>query len=174
MTDNKGIEKQLIEGYNRMLERVKQMAGNAEKDALPVLKEGIEHATETAHELGELTKEEAERVAYYLRRDLQDAAGFVADSGKELGDWLRFDLQVVEQSLADIFNQVVDRTRTELQQLEERATAIGEWHTGEIVSIGTLECKGCGELLHFHHTSHIPPCPKCHGTTYRRISMSDE
>ncbi|MDH5595020.1 MAG: zinc ribbon-containing protein, partial [Gammaproteobacteria bacterium] len=49
----------------------------------------------------------------------------------------------------------------------------GEWHTGEVVGVGTLRCKACGELLHFHATGHIPPCPKCQKTVFNRVSHSD-
>ncbi len=41
-------------------------------------------------------------------------------------------------------------------------------HTGEIIGAGTLVCDQCGEKLHFHKAGKIPPCPKCHGTTFHR------
>jgi hypothetical protein len=165
-----GLDSKLTVAYNLMLERASEVMEQAGKG----LRHGVDAAMEKATELGELSREEAEQVGDYVLRDLHDAAGFINDSGNELRDWLRFDLEVVEQSLADMFSQLVDHTRLELDRLEERATAIGEWHTGEIVGIGTLECKGCGEKLHFHHTGHIPPCPKCRGSKYRRVSTRDE
>jgi hypothetical protein len=165
-----GLDSKLAVAYNLMLERARNLMSEAGKGAA----HGIDAAMEKATELGELSREEAEQVADYVRRDLHDAADFISESGSELGDWLRFDLEVVERSLAEMFAQMVDHTKLELDNLEQRANAIGEWHTGEIVGIGTLECKGCGELLHFHHTGHIPPCPKCRGTTYRRISTREE
>ena len=165
-----GLDSKLTVAYNLMMERAREVMAQAGKGAA----HGIDAAMEKATELEELTSEEAEQVGNYVRRDLHDAANFINDSGSELRDWLRFDLEVVEQSLADIFAQMVDHTKLELDKLEQRATAIGEWHTGEVVGIGTLECKGCGEKLHFHHTGHIPPCPKCRGTAYRRISRNDE
>ena len=165
-----GLDSKLTVAYNLMLERARETMAKAGKG----LGHGIDAAMEKATELGELSREEAEQVGDYIRRDLHDAADFINESGSELRDWLRFDLEVVEQSLADIFSQMVDHTRLELDRLQQRANALGEWHTGEVVGIGTLECKGCGEQLHFHHTGHIPPCPKCRGTRYRRISTRNE
>lgn len=165
-----GLDSKLTVAYNLMLERARETMGVAGKG----LRHGLDSAMEKATELGELSREEAEQVSEYVLRDLHDAAEFVSDSGSELRDWLRFDLEVVEQSLGDMFAQMVDHTQLELDALEQRATALGEWHTGEIVGIGTLQCKGCGEQLHFHHTGHIPPCPKCRGTKYRRLSTKDE
>ncbi len=165
-----GLDSKLTVAYNLMLERARAVMADAGKGAA----HAIDAAMEKATELEELSREEAAEVADYVRRDLHDAANFINESGSELRDWLRFDLEVVERSLAEMFAQMVDHTKLELDRLEQRANAVGEWHTGEIVGIGTLECKGCGEQLHFHHTGHIPPCPKCRGTKYRRISTKDE
>ncbi|MFO7594275.1 MAG: zinc ribbon-containing protein [Pseudomonadota bacterium] len=165
-----GVAEKLADAYDRMLERTRETMKKADKD----LHQAVETARERATELGELTREEAELVSIYVVRDLEDAATFIDKSGKELRDWLRFDLEVVEDTVLQIFSQMVDHTRVALDQLQQRANAVGEWHTGEIAGIGTLQCKSCGEMLHFHHTGHIPPCPKCHGTKFRRISTSEE
>ena len=165
-----GMAEKLTAAYDRMLERTREGIDKAGKG----LQEAVDTAMERATELGELTREEAELVSIYLMRDLEDAAEFVGKSGNELRDWLRFDLEVVEDALLQIFSQMVDHTRVALDDLERRANEVGEWHTGEITGIGTLQCKSCGELMHFHNTGHIPPCPKCHGSKFRRISSSDE
>ncbi len=164
-----GTAEKLVGAYNLMMERARITMAQAGKG----LTHGVEAAMEKASELGELSREEAEEVGKYVMRDLHDAADFINESGTELKDWLRFDVEVVERSIADLFAQMVDHTKLELDKLEQRATAIGEWHTGEIVGIGTLECKSCGEQLHFHNTGHIPPCPKCHGTKYRRVRVGE-
>jgi hypothetical protein len=164
-----GLAEKLASAYNRMLERSREAMDKAGKG----LGEAVDGAMEKATELGELTREEAELISIYVMRDLEDAARFVDKEGHELRDWLRFDLEVVESSLMDIFAQMVDHTREALTELEQRANAYGEWKSGEVAGIGTLQCKSCGELLHFHHTGHIPPCPKCHGSTFRRVSRSD-
>lgn len=164
------MNEKLTEAYNRMLERTRTGMNEAGKG----LQHALDAAMEKASELGELSREEAEKIATYVQRDLEDAAEYINESGTELRDWLRFDLEVVEQALLDLFSTMVDHTREELTRLEMRASAMGEWHTGEITGIGTLQCKSCGEKLHFHHTGHIPPCPKCHGTSFRRLSTRDE
>jgi hypothetical protein len=165
-----GLAEKLAGAYNRMLERTREAMDKAGKG----LGEAVDGAMEKATELEELTREEAELIGIYVMRDLEDAAKFVNEEGQELRDWLSFDVELVENSLLDIFSQMVDHTREALTELEQRANAIGEWKTGEVAGIGTLQCKSCGELLHFHQTGHIPPCPKCHGTTFRRISARDE
>jgi len=164
-----GLAEKLTAAYNRMLERTREAMEKTGKG----LGEAVDGAMEKATELEELTREEAELISIYVMRDLEDAAKFVNQEGQELRDWLRFDIELVENALLDIFAQMVDHTREALTEIEQRANALGEWKTGEVTGIGTLQCKSCGELLHFHHTGHIPPCPKCHGTTFRRISSKD-
>lgn len=154
-----------VNAYNRMMERVKTTADHL---GYQNLKHAIQLAKDRAVELGELTREEAEQIGDYLVRDVEDAGQYLADSGGELKDWLRFDLQLIEERLLDMFALAADKTRLELIQLAENARHAGEYHSGHITSIGTLQCVDCGELLHFHATSHIPPCPKCHGSVFTR------
>lgn len=164
------VAKKLSDAYDLMLMRTRETMDKAEKG----LGEALEMAMQKASDLGELTREEADLISIYVMRDLEDAAKFVDKSGNELRDWLQFDLNVVENTLLDIFSNMVDHTREALDELKQRADAVGEWHTGEIAGIGTLQCKSCGEVMHFEKTGHIPPCPKCHGTKYRRIASWDE
>lgn len=152
----------LVQAYNHMLERIKE---TWQKAGTTTLGEQIERARQMASDLNELTREEADLIAEYVRRDLQDAEAYLADSGRQLRDWLEFDLEFAENRFAELFTSLVDQSRVELAQWERR---IKEWHTGEITGIGVLECTKCGEVLHFTRTGHIPPCPKCHGTVFTK------
>ena len=154
-----------LHAYNRMMEQVKTLADHL---GYQNLKHAIQLAKDKAVDMGELTREEAEKIGDYLVRDLEDAGHYLANTDGDLKDWLRFDLELIEARLLEMFALVADKTKLELMQLAERARRAGEYHTGNITSIGTLQCAGCGELLHFHATSHIPPCPKCHGSIFRR------
>lgn len=157
-----------VNAYNRMLENVKSFIDQAEKEYGPKIQYGIESAKETASELEELTKEEVETIGAYLKRDLVDAGEYLSETGKEMSDWLNFDIELIEERFLDTFSVLADQTRLELDKLARQANKVGTWKTGEITGIGTLVCKACGEQLHFHKTGHIPPCPKCKKTEFRR------
>lgn len=159
-----GFPHRLVSAYEHMLARSKQSLSG---QATP-LRQAIDRAKDTAVELGELTREEAEKVGDYVLRDLEDAARFVNQQETELGDWLRLDILLIETDLLNRFSLLVDRTRAELDKLALDAAVYGEWHSGEVTGPGTLQCIDCGERLHFSKVSHIPPCPKCHGSRYRR------
>jgi predicted RNA-binding Zn-ribbon protein involved in translation (DUF1610 family) len=158
----------LVHAYNRMMERVKDALKQTEENTLEALRYNIDLAKEKAVELGELSREEAVRIGDYLRRDLEDAGEYLADSGAELSSWLQFDVEQVEERLWEAFTAAADQTKLAYLELEQRAQRASEYHTGELTSVGTLQCTKCGELLHFHSTGHIPPCPQCHHTHFAR------
>lgn len=161
----------LSSGYQHMMARVKTAL---ETPTTLSLREHIDHAKMRAVELGELTDEEAERIGDYLRRDLEDAAQFVSETGQGLADWLKFDLELLEDRILDMFSVMVDQTQIELHNLAERARYATEWMSGEIAGPGTLICDQCGESLTFQRPTHIPACPKCGNTLFKRTIDESE
>ncbi len=155
------------EAYELLLEKSLDEAHRLEKKTGPALHRIIDKVAEETSALGELSKEEAARVAGFLKRDLTDAAHFMHETGRSLKDWLGFDLMYLEDRLRDLLFRAADQTTVELMALKEQAMA-AEYHTGEIAGPGNLICDKCGEKLHFEKPGHIPPCPKCRATVFHR------
>jgi len=161
----------LVEAYERMLKRTHDTIELAEKETVPAFRELLHKTRDSMVELGELTREEAHKVAEYVERDIKDAASYIADTGEDLKSWWRFDLDQMEQRMLDVFSRVADQTSIQLQSWAEQAREASLYHTGEITGPGTLVCNSCGEQIQMHKTGRIPPCPKCHATTYKRASV---
>jgi uncharacterized protein YbaR (Trm112 family) len=162
-------DERLHHAYNRMLEHIKMLGDRAGKQARPALRHLIDAAELKMIELNELTREEAVKIGTFIQRDIEHAAEYLnRPQNRELIDWFKFDLALIESRLLELFTGVADRTRLELLALEQQARRASEYQTGEITGIGTLYCTACGEALHFHATGHIPPCPKCRGTIFKR------
>ena len=89
-TDPQHSEQRAVMAYNRMMERVKAALDEAGHNTLPNLRQGVEKAAKVAEQLGELTRDEAEKIATYLLRDLHDAGVYLAATGSDLRSWLRF------------------------------------------------------------------------------------
>ncbi len=168
MTDDKSTREKWLNAYDDMMTRVKTAIEEAEEGTLPVLQRVIHKARDTAVELGELTHDEAEKIADYLQRDLQDAGKHLAETGHELGDWLRFDAHQLEDRLLEVLALVADRTRLDMLQFEQDLQEGPAWNSGEISGPGTLICDKCEAALSFHATGHIPDCPNCGHTVYHR------
>lgn len=166
--DERDPIERMVNAYEHMLESVDGFLERAEKSALPTIRHGLEVAREKAVEMNELTREEAEKVAGYVERDIKDAAQFLVQTGDEFRDWLKFDVQLIEGRLMEMFSNVADRTRIELDRFADLARESSLYRTGEVTGPGTLVCIQCAKELHFHKAGHIPPCSKCRGTRYKR------
>ncbi|WPL16518.1 hypothetical protein Thiowin_01476 [Thiorhodovibrio winogradskyi] len=160
----------LVDAYERMLERTRERLDAAE-DATPKLRDWLEKARDHMVELGELTREEANRVAEYIERDIEDAAHYLVDTGEELKTWWRFDLELIEERLLEVFTSVADQTSLQLQAWAERAEQARtqrRYHSGEITGPGTLVCNHCGARVHFQRATRISDCAECQGKEFRR------
>jgi len=155
------VEK-LLKAYDRALLEIKEDL--SEKS----LKQAIEDAKQAAHDLGDLTHEEIEAVFNFIMRDIHNAGEFLHQTGKGLSDWLHFDLMLIEDKIWEMFLIVADKSQIDWMDLDQWLKRGGEYHSKEIIGIGTLQCTGCGHLIHFKKTSHIPKCRKCHGTVFIR------
>lgn len=159
----------LVDAYRNILTHAAEtVASIKHRGAGSVVSDAVEQAKERASALGELSREEAAAVGDYLLRDVHDAAEFIAEHDHELKDWLQLDAALVEDKLLSMFAVMADQTALELDKLRARAAKFGEWRAGEVTGAGTLYCTSCGESIHLHHIAHIPPCPKCRGTQFKR------
>lgn len=166
---NTNNNQRLIRAYKNMVEHLHQLVSKAQ-GAKPEILNALEKAREKTVELGELTKEEAEKIGDYIMRDLHDAADFIEENRAEFNDWISLEVDLIEDKILDSLPPLIDETRLALDQLKQRAETMGEWHTGEIVTPGLFECVNCGKKLEMHATGHIPPCASCNTTVFRRVS----
>ena len=158
----------LGEVYEKMFERAVENFHKAEEKSGALFHKLIDEAKEKAVELEEVSREDAEKLSAYIKRDLSDAAGHLSETGRELKDWLGFETTLLESSIFDLLLKAADKTTLELLKMKEDAQQASIYHTGEITGPGTLVCDQCGEKLHFRKAGKIPPCPKCHATTFHR------
>lgn len=158
----------LVQAYEKMLEQTHEFIEQTQQDAAPTFRDILHKARENMVELGELTREEAEKVAGYIRRDIEDAAEYIAETGQDIRDWWRFDLELMEKRMMDMFKLVADQTSLQLAQWAETARQMSLYQAGEVTGPGTLVCDRCGAETHFVKAGRIPPCADCGGTSFRR------
>jgi rubrerythrin len=161
------VKDRLAHAYDLMMERVRHALDTA-GEAGKTIEHALAEARDKAVELGEITREEAEQVGDYIRRDLHDMGDYLNETSKDFRTWFQMDLRLIEARILDLITSVADRTRVELAEIAARAEAASLWHTGEVTGPGVLSCTECGETLHFKESGRLPPCPKCHATTFKR------
>ncbi|MEO1888486.1 MAG: zinc ribbon-containing protein [Cycloclasticus sp.] len=167
---NNPIQDKLLHAYDAMMERLHDTVEKAEKLAIPTIDQNLQQAKEKAVELGELTREEANKVSGYLKRDIDDISAYLQETQEEFSEWLSFESTLIEGKIGDWLNLVADNTKLQWDKLSLDAIKAQLYHSGEVTGPGTLECVACEQTLNFKKTGHIPPCPKCHKTEFKRHS----
>jgi len=157
----------LVGAYEEMLKRTREGIQEAQ-ESTPKLQHMLESVRDNMVELGELTREEAQKISQYIERDIEDAASYIVETGEDLRNWWRFDLELIEQRMLDAFTSVADMTSLELGQWAEQARRATLYQAGQITGPGTLVCDQCGAEIHFTRTGRIPACADCGGLAFRR------
>jgi polyhydroxyalkanoate synthesis regulator phasin len=158
----------LAHAYEQMLKRTHERIEAAQSESAPRFRDLLAKVRDHMVELGELTREEANKVSEYIERDIKDAAEYIAETGEDLRDWWRFDLELMEQRMLDMFASVADQTALNLAQWAESARLMSLYQAGEIAGPGTLVCDRCGAETRLLKPGRIPACSDCGGTLFRR------
>ncbi|MGW8313243.1 MAG: zinc ribbon-containing protein [Desulfuromonadales bacterium] len=125
--------------------------------------EALKKAKEELASAGDFSREQADKVGEYVRRDLKVNAEKARDAVRKA-----IDPQRLAAGVQSAFSRILSSTAETLTELAERSEKSLEYKTGEITSSGTLTCKECDAEMHMTKSSRIPPCPKCHKTVFRK------
>jgi hypothetical protein len=157
-------ENKFIDVYNTMITYLHEDIGDASK----TLARAMDAAREKASELGGITQDEINRIADFVKRDIEQAAHSLPDENESLSEWLKFDIAMIENFALDAFKSLADKTRLELTKLDLEASHLVTYKTGEITGPGSLRCESCNETITFTTTHEIPACHHCQGKTFIR------
>jgi len=173
MTDHKPVDPldTLATAYEKMYEHVAENLHKAKDKTGSLIHELVDEAKEKATAIEEVTEEDATKLTTWLKRDLDDAINYLSETEYALKDWLGFETSLIKNAMIHALLETADKTTVALLRMKENAHEPYDYHTGEVVGFGTLICDECGEKLHFHKAGHIPPCPKCHKTSFHRIQI---
>ena len=125
--------------------------------------EALKKAKEELASAGDFSREQADRLGEYVRRDLKQNADKAREAVKKA-----IEPQRLAAGAQSAFSRILTSAAETLTELAERSEKSLEYKTGEITSAGTLTCKGCDAEMHMTKTTRIPPCPKCHKTVFRK------
>ena len=148
--------------YQKMADRAAELLQEGRK----TLDEALKKAGDEVSSGGEYTREKAEKIGGYLRRDLNEVgkkAQQARDSVFEAVEPHRV-VAGVQSGLSRLLRSAADV----LTEMAGKSEQVLEFKTGEVTSPGTLTCQDCGKEMHFKSTVKIPPCPGCHKTVFRK------
>lgn len=148
-----------------LYERMSRVTRESLERAGTISEEALERALREGREWGERMRgyysEDVSRVSEFLRRDWYESVRQVRSQTQRGLDSMQAG---VLGSLARLARAAGGSLEGFADRLSERLT----YKTGEIAGAGDLECSGCGQVIRFEKARRIPPCPKCHTTTFRR------
>ncbi len=163
-------QKRELAAYQKLRADIEKLLADA-KDTLSAdtIRLAIIGARNRLNTLGEHTADTVDKAIATIEKEMLDASHRM---GARLENFSR--------RTADVFYIWRDRGNHFLGQAAE---ALADWarefgvrlgrqtyHTGEIVAGGELECTACGEHLRLETPAHLPPCPKCRKTEFRRVA----
>lgn len=164
MTENKQKpeEHEDVGLYQKLADRTAELLKGGRK----TVEEALNKAGEEFAAGGEYSKEQAEKVRDYLRRDLSEISNKAKQAGEAVYEAVEPHRVAagVQSGLAKLLRSAADA----LGEIAGKTENVLEFKTGEVTSPGTLTCIDCGKEMHFKATVKIPPCPACHKTRFRK------
>ncbi len=125
--------------------------------------EALKKAKEELSSAGDFSREQADKLGEYVRRDLKENADKAKEAVKKA-----VEPQRLAAGVQSAFSRILTSTAETLTELASKSEKSLQYKTGEITSPGTLTCKECDAEMHMTKTTRIPPCPKCHKTIFRK------
>lgn len=152
--------------YDRFAERSSEIFESGKEKGRDAWERAMELARQQLTAAGEFTAAQGEVFKHYLQRDLEQTATDMRQLGEDAKDALQ-PTRLGAGALSSLA-KLMHATGSLMTAWSARAEAALEYKTGEITSAGTLTCVSCGQNIHLHKTSIVPPCATCHATRFRK------
>lgn len=166
---NSETEKEELAAYERLRHEVRRILGEV-RDTVnaDTIRRAVDRAGRELREAGGYATGTVNRVVAAFKKD-------IGSSTERVGSrW-----EAVSGRANDLFDIWRDRSGT---FMASAAKAVGDWleemrgkleqrtyHAGEMTYGGVFECTACGERVVLEHPAHLPPCPHCRHSDFRRI-----
>ncbi|WP_432453708.1 MULTISPECIES: zinc ribbon-containing protein [unclassified Agarivorans] len=152
------------QAFVKDLEQRIQQSGEVSREELSKL---IDATQEYLHAASDLSKDEWQLIANYVRRDLSDWRDDYRRAYEESPS-----MEMLKQSIWYWLAKLSDPSQVEWHELLGDLQHQGIYQRGELIGLGVLECAQCGEHTALWHPTIIDACPKCQGERFYRHPMS--
>lgn len=170
MSDKPKGKTDFSDQYDRVMARLRDQLEAAEYQSWDFLQARIEEAVELELTAEEMTRDEMDLLAAYIKRDLKKLGFYAHETGEGIAAWLNFDLNILEHQIGAQLMDLADRTRIGLTELEQRSLQEEMYLAGEIAGAGTFRCLACGTDNRLTRPSSLTPCLVCGGERFSRQS----
>lgn len=163
-------ESRLREGYERLLERVKNGAQELTWDNL---QKDLDDAVEFEDELAEYTRDELALLRAWVERDLKDMRGYLSESGRQVAEWLGIDLARLSRRVSESLLSIADRSVVERERFDEDLEAArADYCEGEMAAPGKMACTHCDAEVVLDQVQLLEPCHQCGNRYFVRLTAA--
>lgn len=162
-------QKQELAAYQKLRADLGRLLGDLKEVSAEAIREAIDTAHGRLRQLEEYTAETVEKAVTSVEKEMLGA-------GRRAGARLE-NLSARTADLLEVWRdrgtQFLSRAATGISEWMQQASArLGEqtYRTGEIAAPGTLECTACGERVQLETAAHVPLCPGCRQSEFRRVA----
>ena len=162
-------KKRELAAYKKLREEIRTLMGEVRETLnAETMRHALHTARERLKEAGEYTADTVDKVAANIEKDIVNAAHRMGPKWEEFSE-----------KTADLFAVWRDRSATFLGRA---AQAVTDWlyqtgrqggprtyRSGEIAAAGTFVCTNCGHQVQLKAAAHLPPCPVCLKTEFKRV-----
>lgn len=152
--------------YDKLAERTQELFRAGKDKSAEAIEAAVEKARKQLTESGIFSSERGKAFKEYLLKDLNRLGEF----SREIGDEAKTRLEPTRLgsgALASLSSLLHSASET-LQDWAKKADRALSCKTGEVTSAGSLTCENCGKTMHLKKSGHIPPCPNCTGTHFKK------
>lgn len=154
------------------------------------MKKHLEKARDEMLEIGEHSKEIITKASHAMQKDMITTIDSMKPNLDQLSAETEEAFNRFKAKSGNMWNELAEESEKAFTVWRDRsgnlaaefARNVGEWsqslgqklddmliyHTGESSQGGDFRCVDCGQEITLKNTGHLPPCPKCHHTEFRR------
>ncbi len=155
--------------YEALRREVRALLEEAQERLSPEqMRRAVDEGVRRLREAGRFTAGTLGRAAETVRKDLLSAARELRPGVERLTDTAGGLLETLRDRGGHLAALAARALGEWAQELGDRLDAALAYHTGEVAHAGTFVCTRCGETIRLERTGRLPPCPRCHHTTFRR------
>jgi hypothetical protein len=164
--DKNAVKQQLKEKYDKLAAKFQEIYAVGKVHGREAVDAAMESAAEHLKVIGALGAAEAQELKGFLKHDFETT---VAEM-QRLGETAKKKLNAsrIGTGARESVATVVHSAGEALQSLVGKTGAPTTYQTGELTSAGTLTCTNCDATIGLSTTDHVPPCPTCGGTVFKK------
>ncbi|WP_220718463.1 zinc ribbon-containing protein [Agarivorans litoreus] len=148
------------------LEKRIQESGEVGQEELSKL---IDTTQEYLQAASDLSQDEWQLIANYVRRDLSDWKTDYQRAYEESPS-----MALLKESIWYWLAKLSDQSQVEWHELIGDLQHQGVYQSGELIGLGVIECAECGDKTALWHPTIISSCEHCQGKRFYRHPISEQ